>query len=69
MRDWDGTCQRCRKETAISIMSKFNTQQICPECEKLEKGHASYKRASDAEMAAVRRGDYNFPGIGKPVDL
>ena len=69
MKDWMGRCHRCFEESGSFTMSRFNTQLICPECEEKEKKHASYKRAADAEMAAVRRGDYNFPGIGKPVDL
>lgn len=27
-------CQRCSKETNVTIMSKFNTDTICMECKK-----------------------------------
>lgn len=57
-------CQRCSKETNIAIMSRFNTQIICMSCEEAEKRQPDYEKARKAEEDAVRRGDYNFPGIG-----
>jgi hypothetical protein len=39
------------------------------DCLKKEQNHPKYKEASDAEMNAVRGGNYNFAGIGKPSDL
>jgi hypothetical protein len=62
-------CQRCRAELVGSTMSRFNTEIICPECEAKERAHPDYPRARDAEAYAVRNGNYNFPGIGKPADL
>lgn len=62
-------CQRCHKETDCTIMSRFNTQEICEECEEREKAHPKYQEAHDAEAEAVRNGNYNFPGIGLPPDL
>lgn len=62
-------CDRCRKETSATIMSKFNTQEICPECEELETLHPRYAEADRAETRAVLNGDTNFPGIGLPEDL
>jgi uncharacterized Zn finger protein (UPF0148 family) len=50
-------------------MSRFNTDIICPTCEDREKRHPKYQEARDAEFKAVQRGNYNFPGIGKPADL
>jgi hypothetical protein len=50
-------------------MSKFNTDIICMDCKDKEREHPQFKRAVDAELAACMRGDYNFPGIGKPADL
>ncbi len=47
-------------------MSHFNTYCLCPECEAEERRHPDYAKAEAAEMAAVRRGDYFFPGIGWP---
>ena len=62
-------CRRCRKESIVSIMSKFNTDEICLDCVEKERKHPNYKEASEAEERAVRAGNYNFPGIGKPADL
>lgn len=62
-------CDRCGQKLVIRIMSRFNTDTICPECEAKEKKHPLYERAMEAEMNAVRMGNYNFPGIGKPADL
>jgi len=39
------------------------------ECEDKEKAHPLYQKAVEAESAAVRQGNYNFEGIGKPADL
>lgn len=58
------TCQRCYKPTIATIMSRFNTQQICLECEEAERKRPDYKKAAEAELDACRRGDFNFPGIG-----
>jgi hypothetical protein len=62
-------CERCGKETICTIMSKFNTQNICMNCKNKERSHPKYKEAAEAELAAVRSGDYNYPGIGKPSNL
>lgn len=62
-------CERCGKEGLATIMSIFNTDLICLECKGKEKQHPKYEEARAAEEAAVKRGDYNFPGIGKPDDL
>ena len=69
MREWRGYCERCGDKPFSHTMSRFNTQLICGPCEKKEREHPDYQRAADAELAAVKRGNYNFPGIGKPKDL
>lgn len=66
---WDGRCQRCYHEVGGYIMSFFNTQLICLDCDERERAHPRYKEAKDAEHAALRSGNYNFPGIGLPEDL
>jgi hypothetical protein len=63
------TCQRCYARTLATTMSTFNTQIICLDCERKERAHPAYGEAVKAEAAAVKRGDRNFPGIGKPRDL
>jgi len=50
-------------------MSYFNTDDCCLDCLEKERQHPDYKRAKEAEMRAVQRGDYNFPGVGRPSDL
>jgi len=50
-------------------MSIFNVQMICPRCEKREKAHPQYASAKETEMQEVRKGNYNFPGVGLPADL
>jgi hypothetical protein len=39
------------------------------DCKKKERAHPRYAEADAAEVAAVRAGVRNFPGIGKPADL
>ena len=60
-------CDRCKKETYSTIMSKFNTQMICLDCEEAEKKDPRYQEAVEAELQACRDGDFNFPGIGFQV--
>ncbi len=62
-------CDRCGGDATISTMSRFNTDTICMECERKEKAHPLYAEAARVELEAVKRGDYNFHGIGKPEDL
>ena len=35
-------------------------------CEQEERNHPDYTKAAEAELAAIRAGDYNFPGVGWP---
>lgn len=62
-------CDRCAADTRSYSMSYFNTDTICPECEAKERAHPKFSEARDAEIAACKRGNFNFPGIGKPSDL
>lgn len=63
-------CDRCGGETnGKTTMSMFNTDVICLGCKDTEKKHPDYKAAVDADHAAIKSGDYNFKGIGKPKDL
>jgi hypothetical protein len=63
------TCKRCEKETNMYTMSMFNTDTICLSCARKEETHPKYKEAREADLAEIRKGNYNFPGIGKPDDL
>jgi recombinational DNA repair protein (RecF pathway) len=62
-------CHRCGKQTDVTTMSFFNTDILCMECVDKERAHPAFEAAHEAEREAVRRGDYNFPGVGKPRDL
>lgn len=62
-------CDRCHKPARAHAMSYFNTDDCCLDCLEKERQHPDYKRAKEAEMRAVQRGDYNFPGVGRPSDL
>ena len=62
-------CDRCGKETDSFTMSYFNTQNICWKCEKIEKAHPKYAEAREREWEEVRKGNYNYKGIGLPADL
>jgi len=63
------TCARCGAKNGPTTMSRFNTDILCMDCLSKEKAHPKYPEAAKAELEAVQRGDYNFPGIGKPSDL
>ncbi|HRH45004.1 MAG TPA: hypothetical protein PKY82_25430 [Pyrinomonadaceae bacterium] len=62
-------CDRCGQKLQAFTMSMFNLDWICTICKKKETEHPAYKKACDAENAAVRAGVKNFPGIGCPKEL
>lgn len=62
-------CDRCPDTPFVTVMSRFNTDILCRKCEELEKAHPGYKEACEVELAEVRKGNLNYPGIGKPADL
>jgi hypothetical protein len=45
-------------------MSMFNTEDICMDCKSAEEMRPDYKDAVETGNAAIRSGNYNFPGIG-----
>jgi hypothetical protein len=57
-------CDRCQKETDVHIMSMFNTNDICVECKEKEEKDPRYKLAHQADIDAIKSGNYNFEGIG-----
>ena len=62
-------CNRCYNETNVHTMSMFNTQEICMDCKDEETKHSDYKKAQDADHQQIKQGNYNFKGIGKPINL
>lgn len=58
------TCDRCGGTLDDGrIMSMFNTECICMECEMAERKRPDYKAAVDAELAEIKKGNYNYKGI------
>ena len=62
-------CPRCGDTKLPKIGSMFDMSMICIRCHVKEKVHPDYQKAVDVEHAAIKRGDYNYHGIGKPKDL
>lgn len=56
-------CDRCGKETTTHRTSYLNTDNICPDCEKIEKLHKVYDFAKKVEKEETLRGNYNFEGV------
>ena len=58
-------CDRCGKSLdGGRVMSRFNTDCLCMECAEKEKDRPNYKKAVEAEIKEMRKGNYNFKGIG-----
>ena len=58
-------CARCGGSLdGGRIMSRMNTDCLCMRCAEAEKSHPDYGKAIEAEIAEIRRGNYNFRGIG-----
>ncbi len=44
-------------------MSIFNRDCLCLDCKEKETKDKTYKLAQKAEREAIKKGDFNFPGI------
>jgi len=42
----------------------YNEQLICMDCKDIEEKRHDYKAANDADINAIRQGNFNFKGIG-----
>ena len=59
-------CDRCGGSLEGGrIMSMFNEQCICMSCKDKETKDSEYKKAVEADQEEIRKGNYNFKGIGK----
>lgn len=59
-------CDRCGGSLEGGrIMSMFNEECICMKCKDEERKEKNYKKAQDAEHEEVKKGNYNFKGIGR----
>lgn len=57
-------CDRCHREASVYVGSYFNEHMLCFDCKNDEKGCPNWAKAYNAETAAVRDRNFNFPGIG-----
>lgn len=55
-------CGRCGKKLNSYSTSFFSTEVVCTECKTEEREAPHYAVAKAAEEAAVKAGNYNFPG-------
>lgn len=62
-------CGRCKEEVTAWITSFFNTDDICLPCSEKEQEHPEFEAARERECEEVRRGNYNYEGVGLPEDL
>ena len=59
-------CDRCgcSLENKGRIMSMFNMDCLCSDCKDKERLNPRYKEAVEADNEEIRKGNYNFEGIG-----
>ena len=58
-------CDRCGNSLEGGrTMSMFNENCICMECARKERQKDNYKEAVEADHEEIRKGNYNFKGIG-----
>ena len=58
-------CDRCGESTnGTTILSMYNDEVICMKCKEEEKNRPDYKDACDVDNDQIRKGNYNFKGIG-----
>lgn len=62
-------CERCNSVSNTLRMSFFNTDMCCPSCLEREQQHPDYEKAKQVELEEVKKGNYNFLGIGLPKEL
>ena len=53
-------CQRCDNHARMYKCSWYNRQEICLSCAEKETHRADYRACREAELEAVRSGDFNF---------
>lgn len=58
-------CDRCGGSLEKGrIMSMFNEDCICMDCKAKERQRPDYRDALEADRAEIKKGNYNFKGIG-----
>ena len=56
-------CDRCKSKLTTRTMSWLNEDVICIECSEKESSHNKYEEAKKAELAEVKKGNYNYEGL------
>ena len=60
-------CDRCGQAlNGVRMMSMYNEDCLCMERSEKERKRSDYKAAVEADHAEIRKGNYNFKGIGYP---
>jgi len=57
-------CDRCFSNMHTHIMSWFNEDIICMDCSVRESERPDFTKAKEAELNAVKSGNFNFKGSG-----
>jgi len=57
-------CGRCGLDVNVFTYSYFNIDSICMDCKELEEKHKDYSLAISKEVEEVKKGNYNYEGIG-----
>ena len=58
-------CDRCGGSLSGGrTMSMFNEDCLCMDCKEAERKKPEYRSAVEADNAEIRKGNYNFKGIG-----
>jgi hypothetical protein len=58
-------CDRCGASLAGGrILSMYNEDVLCLECKRKEAERPDYREAVEADHREIRKGNYNFKGIG-----
>ena len=45
-------------------VEQYNEQTICMTCKEKEQQRSDYRKAVESDHAEIRKGNYNFQGIG-----
>lgn len=62
-------CDRCHRELRFGrTMSMYNEECICIDCSTKEGLEADYDKARDAEVEEIKKGNYNYRGIGRKMN-
>jgi len=51
------------------MMSWFNKEMLCQECQDTESKHPKFQEAKETERQECLSGNLNFEGIGLPADI